>query len=171
MTGRPECLRAYIQITGMLISAHDDCCQGKARHCRPRQSHKDSSRSRTDIRAKEAQDGIHVHAERERKEAGADVCKRKEQTGQAQAACVHHEKTGLQHPEDMQGTGHAVFHRARLAGADAGAGIEGQVQQGAAWQEKQAAQIIPQDGSVVAQEQAKKVRVRVRLLAAQLCWR
>ena len=81
---------------------------------------------------------------------------------------MHHEKTGLQHPEDMQGTGHAVFHRARLMLVRMQEQIEGQVQQGAAWQEKQAAQIIPQDGSVVAQEQAKKVRVRVRLLAAQL---
>ncbi len=61
-----------------------------------------------------------------------------------------------------------VFHSARLAGADAGMGIEGPIQPNARGQEKQDAQIIFQDDQGVAWQQAGKVRIRVRLLAAQL---
>ena len=35
----------------------------------------------------------------------------------------------LQHQEDLQGTGHAVLHRTRLAGPDEQARVEGSVQQ------------------------------------------
>ena len=98
-----------------------------------------------DSRQKKLEVGSPVHAEREQKKAGADMCKREEQTGQDQAACMHPEKTGTQHPEDMRGTGYAVFHSARLAGADARLGIEGPIQPNARGQERQDAQIIFQE--------------------------
>ena len=73
------------------------------------------------------------------------------------------EKEWLQHREDLQGTGHAILHRARLAGPDTREGTERPVQQETHGQEKQAAQIPPQGSSGVAAQGAKGVWIRVRL--------
>ena len=128
---------------------------------------KDRPASQIQARVRDAQDRTQVHAQCEHEEADQGGRGGEGTACKAQVAGVPLEKGGSQHQGDLQDTGHAILHRARLAGADEQARTEGAVQQAAQGQGEQVSQTLSQDGQKMAEKEAEGLRIRVGFLAAQ----
>ena len=107
-----------------------------------------------------------VHAGRQREEAGKGGSEGEEPARKVQASGVPGPEEEPQHTQDIWGSGNGLLDDPRLAGEDARAGPEGQVQQEAGGKEKQVHAPHDPGGAGLAQEEPAKVRFRVWLVAA-----